>query len=129
MIPVTFLPLQDPIQDLVYWTWIAQQIQFIGATTNKEVKLYYNGYLTAPVTLNDNLGFIFAERFLGPRVASIALSSVNQEKRANYVNEIAQKNLYEVMQYNVTQDQRPSKRRKYRSAKLGTVGTTKIGHP
>ena len=130
MIQVTFLPETDPGDDLTFWSWTAQQIQFVGALNDKQVKLRYNGYLQSPVTLNDTLGFIWAERFLGPRVASIALSSIGQEKRAAYANEIAQKNLYEIMQYNVTEDQRPVRRRKFRSAKNSSVpGSTPVGLP
>jgi hypothetical protein len=117
MYQVTFLPNQDPDMELEFWSWQAQMIQFIGATTTRTVLLNYNGYLTTPNTLNDPLGFIYAERFLGPRIASIALSSIGHEKRAIYTAAIAEKNLYQVMQYNVTEDQRPYRRKKYRSAK------------
>jgi hypothetical protein len=30
-----------PVSDLVYWTWLNQEIRFIGATTDREVKLDY----------------------------------------------------------------------------------------
>lgn len=96
----------------------------------REVLLNYNGYLTTPQTLNDPLGFIYAERFLGPRIASIALSSIGKEKRAIFVGQIADANLYRVMQYNVTEDQRPFRRKKYRSAKSSfdiEGGTVPVG--
>jgi hypothetical protein len=117
MTQVTFLPNQDQDIELVFWNWMAQQINFIGATADREVQLYYNGYLTTPQLLTDPLGFIFAERFLGPRIASIVLSAVGQDKRALAAQRAAEANLYSVVQYNVTEDQRPRRRKKYRSAK------------
>lgn len=125
MAKVTFLPLQDPDMELMFWCWIQQQIQFIGATQDRTVLLNYHATLTTPQVLTDPLGFIYAEQFLGPRIASIALSNVGQEKRAIYVNGIAQEKLYKVMQYNVTEDQRPVRKKRYRSAKaFGDFGGT-----
>lgn len=126
MTQVTFLPNDDPDTELIFWSWQAQLIQFIGATSSRVVLLNYNGYLTTPNLLTDPLGFIYAERFLGPRIASLALSSINQEKRARFVGDIALENLYKVMQYNVTEDQRPFRRQKYRSPKgyFGIEGST-----
>lgn len=117
MVQVSFLPNDDPEMELNFWSWQAQQILFLGATSIREVYLRYNGYLTVPNVLTDPLGFIFAERFLGPRVASIALASVGQEKRAVSANTVAQNNLYQIMQYNVTEDQRPYRRKRYRAPK------------
>lgn len=126
MSQVTFLPSQIPQSELAFWSWRAQQIEFIGATQDRKVKFRFNGYLTAPMVLTDPLGFIFAERFLGPRIASLALSSVGQAKRSISAEESAQKNLYQIMQYNTTQDQRPVKRRKYRSLGRASLGGTSV---
>jgi hypothetical protein len=44
MVKRNYLPhYLDDIEtsDLVYWTWLSQEIQFIGATTDREVKIDY----------------------------------------------------------------------------------------
>lgn len=114
---VAWLPNITSSNSLVFWSWRQQQIQFLGATSPRTVKLRYNGYLTAPNTLNDPLGFIWAERFLGPRIAALALESVGQGRRAAGLAVLAENNKYQIMQYNVTENQRPVRRKKYRSRK------------
>jgi len=123
MVQVTFLPSQDPELNLLFWAWRQQQIEFVGATSDRYVRFRYNGYLTTPNLLTDPLGFIFAEQYLGPRTAALALASVGQKARAEAAKEDAKDNLYLIMQYNVTEDQRPVRRKKYRSNKgIGDIG-------
>jgi len=111
-----FLPEDEPYFDrLRLWVWNAEFIQFVGCTSDREVILRYNGALRAPENLNSQLGFIFAERYLGPRVASLALASI--EKDNSFLENIAQTALYKLIQTNVVGDQRPVRRRAYRSRK------------
>lgn len=117
MLQVTFLPNDSPNAFLGVWAWIGQRVLLLGATEDRQVRFQYEGYLTVPTVLTDPLGFIFAERFLGPRIASIALHSVGQTSRAMAVSRAADINLFQVMQYNTTSDQRPVRRRRYRSDK------------
>jgi hypothetical protein len=101
----TFIPAQTPVQDLMIWAWMQQQIWLVGATEAKEVLIRYNGTLATPVRLTDEMGFIFAELYVGPRTAELV------DKQDHN----AAMNLDSVIRYNVLSHQRPVRRRGYRS--------------
>lgn len=105
MTQVDFVPNVDPIEDLIYWAFLGQQIQLVGATSNKEVQLRYKGSLTMPLTVNDTLGISYAELYLGPRVASLALP--DRKDLLGFANV----NLLTVIQYNIVGEQGVPKRR------------------
>jgi hypothetical protein len=115
MIRMTFIPTVDLDEDLTYWAWQGQQIKFLGATQDREIILRYKGSVATPQTLNDPLGFIFAERYIGPRIAAIAYDSVGKDGKK--FQALADSNLYKIVQSNVTNDQRPVRRKGYRSPK------------
>src|SRR6516164_7042192 len=77
MIETAFVPIMDPIDDLQFWTWMGERISFVGATSSREVLLRYEGTLIPPVTVNDPLGFLQAENYLGPKTAALALKTIN----------------------------------------------------
>lgn len=110
-----FVPEDNQQNLLRTWSWIQQTIMFIGATQAREVILRYEGTISTPQTLNDPLGFIFAERFLGPRVAELAHATIGKEN--SRLSELAAAALYKLLQTNVKADQRPVRRRAYRSPK------------
>ena len=115
MIRLTFIPLEDQTEELTYWAWLGQVITFLGATQDREILLRYKGSITTPVLVTDSLGFIFAERFIGPRIASIAYDSIGKD--GSKFQQLAENNLYKIVQSNVTNDQRPVRRKAYRSPK------------
>jgi hypothetical protein len=116
MIKVNFLPEEDQVQDLIFWSWNGEVISLLGATSIKEVVLRYKGSLVSPQLLTDPIGVIYGERFLGPRIAAIAWDSIGRDSRK--FNEIAERNKYKLIQRNVLQDQTPIRRRGYRSSRL-----------
>ena len=124
---VNFIPTEDQDSELTWWSWNQETISFLGATQDVEVLLRYKGTIVTPQKLTDPLGFIFAERFLGPRVAGLALDSVGKD--GNKFNTLADSNLYKIVQSNVTSDQRPTRRRAYRSSKGLQFGSGSIGFP
>jgi len=71
MFEVPFIPQIQPDSNLIYWAWIGEKIRFLGATTDREVLLRYSRSLTVPSTINDDIGFLFGELYLGTRVASM----------------------------------------------------------
>src|ERR1017187_3421677 len=115
MLRLTFIPLQDQSEELQYWAWLGQIITFLGATQDREILLRYKGSISTPNLLTDPLGFIFAERYIGPRVASIAWDSIGKD--GSKFQKLAENNLYKIVQSNVTNDQRPVRRKGYRSPK------------
>src|SRR5713226_4235834 len=50
---VSFIPLVPKTTNLIYWAWIDQVITFLGATTDRQIILRYEGTLSIPQTLND----------------------------------------------------------------------------
>jgi hypothetical protein len=127
MIKVTFLPSVDPVQELGYWAWLGDVIKFVGATTDRQVVLRYEASIATPQTLNDPLGCIFAERFIGPRIAALAYASIG--KNNDKIQEIASENLYKIIKNQVLNDQRPIRHRAFRSKKGYGIGpfSTPIG--
>ena len=115
--PLNYLPADDPYPDrLRYWSFNAEIISFVGCRQDRQVRLRYDAALPPPNKLTDSLGFIFAERYIGPRTAALALASV--ERDPTFVDNIAQNALYKIIQTNVVGDQRPVRRRAYRSRKF-----------
>ena len=72
MVEVSFLPQIAQDTRLVYWAWYDSKVNFIGATTNREVLLRYINTLTVPSKLTEDLGIPLAELFLAPQAAFIA---------------------------------------------------------
>jgi hypothetical protein len=100
-----FVPDVDPASELIYWAWIGQKIQLVGATSDNEVQVRYNGYLPIPQTVNDSLGFAIAETFLGPKIASIMMPSRKD------LETTAERNLHTIIAYNVNAEQANGKMR------------------
>jgi hypothetical protein len=100
-----FIPNIQPCGDLLYWAWMKQDIMLIGATAIKEVQFRFKGALITPNTVNDTLGFSFAELYLGPRIAAIALPTRKD------LSERAMFNMNTVVRYNVNGEQGVPKRK------------------
>lgn len=115
MIKVSFIPEEDQDSWLTYWAWIGQIITFSGATSDRQVILRYEGSIVTPQLQTDQIGVIFGENFIGPRIASLASISVGKDYKT--IQAIAETNLYKLIQSAVTDDQRPTRRRAYRSSK------------
>lgn len=84
-IPLTkreFLPhtIDDlPTEALQYWTWENQQIVFVGATTDRDVKLDYIATLFPEVTAaSDSIGVINAKSFLQYRTAGLCTRFIGE---------------------------------------------------
>ena len=115
MVKVTFLPLEDQDNWLTYWAFLAGVITFLGATSARSVILRYEGSIATPNYQTDQLGVIGAENFLGPRIVSLAYSASGRD--SGIMDQIAQTNLRKIIQSMVVDDQRPTRRRGYRSSK------------
>ena len=71
MIEVAFIPTLSQDSTLVYWAWLGGLVRLLGATTIREVMLRYTKTLTVPQTVNDVIGVILGELYLGYKVASM----------------------------------------------------------
>jgi len=101
---MNFVPLVDPVEELIYWAWIGQQIMLVGATNDVDVILRYRGSLLTPQVITDNLGFIFAENYIGPRIASLAYMSVGNSKWKEFYTQ-AMDNMDLVIRMNISGNQ------------------------
>ena len=118
MIRTRFLPYTDPQNWLIYWSFNNETINFVGATQQRSVILRYEGTPAIPQLVTDALNIIFVERYLGPRIASMAYATIGRDNKA--IQLIADKNLYTLIQARVVDNQTPTRRKAYRSWKPGT---------
>lgn len=85
-------PIDDlPTESLQYWIWEDQRIKFIGATTNREVKIDYIKTLFPEVTNQAAvLGVINSKSFLQYRTAALCTQFIGEnESRARELNDFA----------------------------------------
>ena len=90
---------------LRYWAWREEVLELVGATTKREVLLFYIKTLTAPTLASSSLGFINAETYLGPKTAVYAASSLGNSTLAGEANRIAEDKLEIIIRYNVKNKQ------------------------
>lgn len=112
---VTFLPTILPRQELTYWAWLQEQIILVPSTAPRDLIIRFKGSITTPSTQNDPIGFIMGESYLGPRVAALCLQTIG--KNGDIQNKAADAAIWDIVRSNVTEDQRPTRRRGYRSSR------------
>lgn len=96
-VPMTqreFLPhlLDDlPVSSLIYWIWQDQRIKFIGATTNRDVKLdYIKKIFPDQLVETSSIGIINARSFLYFRTAALCSQFIGENPtRASELNTFA----------------------------------------
>ncbi len=95
-IPMTrkeFLPtIVNQIDSLVYWSWINQQLKFIGATIDVQILLYYISSRLPKVTdTSTTISLINAESFLEYRTAALCAWFIGEnESRYQVLNQEAE---------------------------------------
>lgn len=92
---VEFLPhyLDNlPVESLMYWAFNNQRITFIGATTNRQVKIdYIKKLFPDNITAGTTIGFINAATFLQFRTAALCSQFIGENPtRAEELNSFAQ---------------------------------------
>lgn len=94
-IPMTrfeFLPHYlegEPVSELIYWSWIKQELRFIGATTDREIKLDYISSLFSPNTADETtiITVINTQTFLTYRNAALCAEFIGENpSRAQALN-------------------------------------------
>jgi hypothetical protein len=73
------LPLVTPTTSLNWWNWNGTTVNFIGATTIRNVLIHYWRILPLPQSGTDPLNILEGELWLAPRTAAIAAASVGEE--------------------------------------------------
>jgi len=91
---VDFLPpFTQLTESLIYWTWQQQIMYFLGATTNRDVRLDYLAVVMPPLTNTagtDNITLFNAKSFLAYRTAALCAEFIGENPtRANDLNNFA----------------------------------------
>jgi len=122
MARVEFLPpYVQQVSDLIYFTWQNQTINFIGALSDRQLKLDYIAAVLSPVTNvlgTDVINMLNAQSFLQYRVAALCAQFIGEnEDRANMLNQFASLALDRVLNINTKGKQAmPARRRPFQSA-------------
>lgn len=70
------VPNMDQETNLRFFVWRNNKIEFLGATSDRVVKLYYTKSLSDLVDSDSPLPCILAENYLGPGIAALAYASL-----------------------------------------------------
>lgn len=116
MVKLDFVPNLIGSPWLTYWSWVGERVKFPPAIMARDVILRYEGRVATPEKLTDPLGIIFAEQFIGARIASLAHATITGQDHPRIQN-IADECLNKIVRNQVVNDQRPKRRRPYRSLK------------
>ena len=112
---MTWEPSRQQSTNLLQWVYRNGDVKFIGATTARKVKLYYQ---SAFPTIQDGLSLVKGNSisYLAAKTAAIAHLFINQnETLAEQANSIAQQQMREVVQIAVKRTQSLwARRRPYR---------------
>jgi len=98
---------------LRYWSYNQEKIEFLGATTDRDIIVEYLKQPTAPTEVNSILDFAMSEIYIGPRVAALAAATKDM-KMFTLANQIAEENLSRLVRTQVKGDQSlPVRRRPF----------------
>ncbi len=101
MTEVTYIPKNiAQSATLIYWAWREETIVFLGSSANRDVILYYRKLITIPTTVNDAIGVIFGELYLGARTAAMASGSVGNKEVYDILTALAKTNFAKVVNSN-----------------------------
>lgn len=107
------LPFIEQGTCLNYWSYNGEKIEFIGATTPRDVIIEYLRQPTSPVEVNSILDFAMSEIYIGPRVAALAVFA-KDKGLFQMANQIAEENLSRLVRTQVKGDQSlPVRRRPF----------------
>lgn len=91
-------PEELPGTKLRYWVWREEQIQLIGATTNREVKVKYKKSLSPLTGPGSIVAVSNAKNFLGVRCGALAARYIGENpSRADQLDVLADEELQTVL--------------------------------
>lgn len=94
------LPITPQTALLNYWQWDGTNLNLLGATADRVVRVLYWRNLTEPTVNTSSLIFIDAELYLAPRTAALAAGSVGEADKFTAMSSVADGNLTLVIQAN-----------------------------
>lgn len=114
MVQKPWTPSIQRTDKLSYWTWNCEEFQLLGATTDREVQVFYQKKFP---TIVDASSFALgkADQFLTAKTAALAhLFIAQNETLANQCNLLAENNLSEIINiFTKLRQSMPSRRKPY----------------
>jgi hypothetical protein len=108
-----FMPYVPQDTTLRYWTYNLEQVQFLGATTSRDIIMHYLRQPAPPIEVNSTLDFDMSEIYIGPRVAALSVAT-KDPNLFSMTNQIAEENLSLLVRTQVKGDQSlPVRRRPF----------------
>jgi hypothetical protein len=92
-----YLPTIAPAATLKYWAWRGEAIEFIGATADRKVVIYYRKLITIPTAAGDQIGILFGELYLAARAAALTHGSVGNIEAAGFMAQKATESFAQVV--------------------------------
>ena len=113
MIEQYWEPTDQPGPSLIYWSWRDGEIQFLGATRDRQVVIYYRKSPSAITDTNSKIAYADAINFISPRTAALAARFIgNNSKRGDDLDGDAALNLSKLTSRTVKGKQSITSRRK-----------------
>lgn len=97
MTEANFLPNITQATKLIFWAWKEELFQFVGASTDRKVVIYYRKSITIPSASGDAIGILFGELYIGARAAAIAHGSVGNKDAYGILSEVCKTNFGQVV--------------------------------
>ena len=112
MVDRRWTPQVLPTDKLIYYSWNNEQFLLVGATTNRDVLLYYWANFPSIVDQNSTV-FGKSEQYLAAKVAAVVHSFISQNMTlAQLADQAAESNLEEIIGI-FTKKQMPVRRKPY----------------
>jgi hypothetical protein len=112
MIMRAWEPQTKITERLQFWTYRKDRIFFIGASTDREVILYYQAAFNPINVVNDQV-YARAEQYLIAKTSALALLfGAQSEKLASIADQAAEKNIAQVINISIKKQQGTTYRRK-----------------
>lgn len=110
-----FLPNALPTRELVYWTWREQNVNFLGSTIVKTVRMRYYRLITDLIGVNSPVELSHALNYLAYHTAALAAEHVGQNRmKAIDLESVANAKLSKLLKKEVKQTHgRPVRRRPF----------------
>ena len=102
-----------PGPSLIFWSWRDEELQFRGATTDRQIIIYYRKSFSAIEDVTSKVAYANAINFLSPRAAALAARFIgNSDTRADKLDMDAAVNLNNLISRTVKGTQSNTARRK-----------------
>lgn len=80
MTEAAWVPFDEPTGLLRIWAWLDQEIQLVGATQVRDVKIRYVANLAAITSDSTNIPVISSEEYLGTKTAALAAEFIGANR-------------------------------------------------